>query len=100
MQQKEKKMAESQVFQKIPRTVPYIKHALLSADAAVRRPSPSAITIATVGDVACAYPYADFQRLSQTIERTTTVAPNYLYRERSRRLTLYWSTTLSKRSGN
>ena len=83
-------LAESRLFRNLSRTVPYTKHPLLPADAAGTRPGHSATTIATAGDIPCVYPYAEFQRLSQTDERQTrAVAYNPLHRDLSRRLDLY-----------
>ena len=57
--------------------IPYTKHPLLPADAAGKRPSQSAITNATAGDIPCVYPHADFKRLPQADERQTTVVARY-----------------------
>ena len=87
--QLENPYAESRLFSNLFRTVPYVKHPLLPADAAGKRPGQSAITIATEGDIPCVYPHTYFKRLLQTDERHTTVAARYdLHRDIHRSLDL------------
>ncbi len=56
----------------------------MPADATGKRPSYSAITNATEGDILCVYRYADFKRLLQTDERQIA-ARHDLHRDIHRR---------------